>query len=247
MALQKQDAPTIYLIRHESTGANDGSGTSDGKPHLRGWNDFPVDEPGMKDLPKLANFFTAYPIKHIVTADLQRHITTGLAIAQKHNTTFTPSMSFRPWDNASGAWKDRPINRSLTKEMRWYVDHPEKPAPGGESFGDYHSRLAAGMDSVMEYVLAHPKEPTGIVMSTRGVGSTLYHLYGDRSHIVGNDVIAPGGVIRLQHDGQKWNMSVLRKGLGNKPAIPNARYGSGKDLVIKDTPNPIANSTKEAS
>lgn len=224
--LQKK-IPTFYLVRHEDTQLND---SENGKgPRLRGWNDVPINDKGMKDLPKLANFFTAHPVKHVVTGDLQRHIDTGLAIAKKHKTTFTPTMSFRPWDNAGGAWKDRPINKSLIKEMRWYIDHPDEPAPGGEAFNDAHSRIVDGIDSVMQYVQAHPDEPTAIVLSTRGIGSALYHIYGDRAHIVGNDVVNTGGVIRFQHDGKKWDMAVLRKGLGNKPAIPHARYGTADD------------------
>jgi broad specificity phosphatase PhoE len=231
----KPAIPTIYLTRHESTALNEGVGTKGAR--LRGWNDVPLDDKGKADLPKLANFFTSNPIKHVVAGDLQRHMVTGLAIAQKHGATFTPTASFRPWNNAGGAWKDRPINRSLIREMQWYVDHPDKPAPGGEGFGDAHSRTAAGFDAVSKYVMAHPNEPTAIVMSTRGIGSTMYHVFGDRSHIVGKDIVAPGGVIRLQHDGTKWNMAVLRKGLGNKPALPNARYGNGDPEVNIPAPN----------
>lgn len=232
--------PTIYLARHESTALNEGAGKNGAR--LRGWNDVPLDEKGKSDLPKLANFFASHPIKHVVAADLQRHMDTGLAIAQKHGATFTPTASFRPWDNASGAWKDRPINRSLIQEMRWYIDHPDKPAPGGEPFGDAHSRTTSGFDAVANYVQQNPSEPTAIVVSTRGIGSILHHVFGDRSHIVGNDVVAPGGVLRLQHDGSKWNLAILRKGLGNKPAIPNARYGNGDPSVqIPPASTPTAN------
>lgn len=223
-----KSSPTVYLIRHEPTDLNDGE-----KPRLRGQNDVPISKDGEKDLPKLANFFTANPVKHIVAADMQRHMVTGLTIAQKHKATFTPTASFRPWDNASGAWKNRPLNKALYKEMQWYVDHPDKPAPGGEPFADSLKRTTDGIDAVMKYVLENPTEPVGVVLSTRGVGSTLFHIYGDRSHIVGKDVIAPGGVIRLQHDGKKWNMHVMRKGLGNKPAKPNARYGNGEVIRVR--------------
>jgi broad specificity phosphatase PhoE len=209
--------PTIYLIRHESTGLNDGA-----KKRLRGWRDVPLDEPGLKDLPKLANFFTGHQIKHVIAADLSRHTDTGLAIARKQKTTFTPTASFRPWDNTD-AWGDRELNKALYREMGHYVDNPDQPLPGGkgETFGTFSRRHDDGIDKVAQYAIEHPNEPIAVITSTRGIGQTLYHFTGEKKHIAGHDAVAPGGVIKLTFDGKKWNAQPIRKDLSGT----NSRVG----------------------
>lgn len=199
--------PTFYLVRHESTGLNDGS-----NKRLRGWRDIPLDEQGRKDLPKLANFFAGHPIKHVIAADLQRHSETGLAIANKQKTTFTPTMSFRPWDNTP-AWGERELNKSLYREMRHYVDNPDKPLPGGggETYNTFSKRHDDGINKVSQYVMEHPEEPIAVITSTRGIGQTLKQLTGNSQHIAGHDAVAPGGVIKFTHDGKKWNHEIIRK------------------------------------
>lgn len=204
--------PTFYIVRHESTSANNGS-----NKRLRGWKDFPLDELGKKDLPKLANFFTNYPIKHVISADLSRHIETGLAIARKQKTTFTPTMSFRPWDNTD-AWGDRELNKALYKEMGHYIKNPDKPLPNntGETFNKFANRHDDGINKVAQYVIEHPNEPIAVITSTRGIGEVMKQLTGDDSHIAGHDIVAPGGVIKFTYDGKKWNPQILRKDITNQ-------------------------------
>src|SRR5207302_590644 len=53
----------LFLIRHGETPLND-------ENRMRGWLDTPVDEEGLKELDKTANFLRGTPLKRLLSSDL---------------------------------------------------------------------------------------------------------------------------------------------------------------------------------
>jgi broad specificity phosphatase PhoE len=188
--------PTILFVRH-------------GETSMRGWNNPPLTNEGVKEAHKAAEQLAPYPLHHIYAGDLARTAKTAQIISKKTGVAFTKTQKLRPWDY--GKLTGETINDASLKALRYYQEHPNKPVPRGESYADFYKRFSSAVQSMKKYVQDHPEAALVAVTHSRNL-YPLPHILGDTSKPipVHEKSEAPGSVWKVEFakDG-KFKMSKL--------------------------------------
>jgi broad specificity phosphatase PhoE len=125
---------TLLFIRHAET---DMAGT------FCGHSNPPVNERGYRQIERLLKALEAKPIEAIYSSDLERAVTTADALAKAFRRPFIVTSRLREID--FGEWEGltwREIEAKDAEYARaWSEAYPNLPAPGGESFAAFQSRV----------------------------------------------------------------------------------------------------------
>ena len=149
---------SLLFIRHAET---------DLAGRFCGHSDPPVNKRGHRQIRDLLRKLEGKSIDAIYTSDLSRAQTTADAIAEVHgNSPVVISglreISFGEWEGLS--WDEIEF-RDADYARRWSKAFPELPAPGGELFAMFQSRVLAEVKKL----LSMPKQGCAAVVTHRGV------------------------------------------------------------------------------
>jgi alpha-ribazole phosphatase/probable phosphoglycerate mutase len=147
---------TLLFIRHAET---------DMAGRFCGHADPPVNERGQRQIEELLKSLEGEPIDAVYTSDLSRALTTANAVGQafRLSPVVVPGLReiyFGDWEGLS--WEEIET-RDPAYARRWSESYPLLPAPGGESFEAFKSRVMAEV----ECLLAMP-EPRCVAVVTHG-------------------------------------------------------------------------------
>jgi broad specificity phosphatase PhoE len=116
--------PKAIFVRHaEAQGQND---------KAKGQADLPLDAKGQKEAVKIGDRVAKYKPGVVFTSPLQRARIPAENIAQKSGAPLVILQKLKPWD--FGQWTGKPKDQIEPKLKDLWRNHPNKPAPGGQSF-----------------------------------------------------------------------------------------------------------------
>ncbi len=149
---------TLLFIRHAET---------DMAGRFCGHSDPPVNESGRRQIEALLEALEGKPIDAIYTSDLSRALTTAGAIAERFqlSSISVPALreiSFGEWEGLS--WHEIE-SRDAVYAQKWSESYPHLPAPGGEPFEEFQSRVIKDV----EYLLALPYRNHLAIVTHAGV------------------------------------------------------------------------------
>lgn len=129
----------LILIRHAET---DMAGT------FCGHSDPPLNRRGREQLATLDAAFANREIDYIVSSDLVRAQQTAAALQSQHSIPVITDRELREiyfgvWEGLS--WHEIE-SRFPDESLAWLQHFPEQPAPGGERYAEFCSRVKAALD-----------------------------------------------------------------------------------------------------
>lgn len=110
-----------------------------------------VNERGFRQIEELLETLRAESIDAVYSSDLSRSVTTADAIGRTFGVSpiTVPGLreiNFGEWEGLSWAQIE---NRDLAYARRWSEAYPNLPAPGGEPFEAFQSRVLAEIDRLL--------------------------------------------------------------------------------------------------
>lgn len=145
----------LYLIRHGETDYNS-------ELRFQGQIDIPLNQKGIEQAEKVADFFKDIPLKTIYTSTLQRARTTAEIIGkakgiEPQETDALREMSFGIWENMNS--KD--IQKNYAKEWKDFFASPASTTiPKGESMSDVQKRAYPVVQQILD---EHPEGDVAFV------------------------------------------------------------------------------------
>jgi alpha-ribazole phosphatase len=132
----------LLFIRHAET---DLAGT------FCGQSDPPVNARGHQQIQALLQQLAHESIDAIYSSDLSRAVTTAQAVAQAFRTPATTSPNLREihfgqWEGLT--WSEIE-HRDAAYARQWTESFPHMPAPGGELFAQFESRVRTEVDRLL--------------------------------------------------------------------------------------------------
>jgi len=211
------DKPTVLVIRHGSTELNsEGQGSPE---RIRGWLDIPLNAEGKTEAEKTAQRVAEFPVGRIVSSDLQRASVTAKALQaalkkQGSNVSVDLTKDLRPWN--LGQLQGKAVAESLVTIKR-LIANPKMKAPGGESMQSFLTRFLGCMATLFAEARANAKKGMIVAVShTRNQRAIHGWVEGgendstiDTSYMSQEDHIRPGGILALQWNGKKWDLTVM--------------------------------------
>jgi broad specificity phosphatase PhoE len=149
---------TLLFIRHAET---------DLAGRFCGHSDPPVNEHGLRQVEELIERLRTESIDAIYASDLSRSLTTAHAIGRAFALSPIPvpelrEIDFGQWEGLS--WQEIE-GRDRIYACRWSKAYPDLPAPGGERFGAFESRVL----SALKHLLAITSHRCAAVVTHAGV------------------------------------------------------------------------------
>ena len=149
---------TLIFIRHAET---------DMAGRFCGHSDPPVNERGHGQIKELLKALDNESIDAVYASDLSRTLTTANAIAEVFQLSPVAVPGFREidfgdWEGLT--WKEIE-SRDAVYAQRWSSAFPELPAPGGEPFEAFQSRVL----TEVKKLLAMPEQRCAAVITHGGV------------------------------------------------------------------------------
>ena len=198
-----QGQPLVLLARHGQTAGNQAA-------VFRSRMDFPLDEKGVQDAHELGAHVAAhYPqVKLIAASPMQRTMQTAGVVAQQTGASVEKDSRLLPWH--AGLLTGTKRNPKSEALRDYYVQHAEKPIPGGESIAQSENR----MHGVLKAAIHHGQTKGLVLLATHGLGikaaETL--VKGQRNPTGDAAMIEPGGLAGIFQGANGLEMHPLFKG-----------------------------------
>jgi broad specificity phosphatase PhoE len=194
-----QSVGKLIMIRHGHTPLN-----SHGKEErLRSWLDVPLDEQGMQEAVETSQKLAHYPVTAIFSSDLKRARQTAEKIRQTTNAKVFETNELRPWN--LGVFGGR-LLREIIPFLNLLNEHPEMPAPNGESFHQFYERYSHRLYEMLE----RAEESTGYVVAVTHVRNLLAAKvileHGDRDRVPVQGGPTTGTITIVEKHNGTWKM-----------------------------------------
>lgn len=134
---------TILIIRHGHTPLN----LPGRDERLRGWLDVPLDQQGLDEAVATSEYvFRNFKVDSIYCSDLRRARQTADVLRRKTGAAVTHTSDLRPWN--LGVFCGQRV-REIIPFLNLLNQHPDMPAPSGESYYQFYGRYAHRLREVM--------------------------------------------------------------------------------------------------
>jgi broad specificity phosphatase PhoE len=195
----------LVYIRHGSTALNS---QTPGEEHLRGWLPIPLSPQGVKEGQdtgmRLARGLSGPPTT-FRTSDLNRTQQMAAIVGKSLGVQATADSNIRDWN--TGKLAGQKVSDALPT-LKYLINNPNEPAPGGESMNDYRQRF----EPLMRQLIAAP----GVhVVVGHGRGASLLEGIADPEGGVGQAApikfllerpkVKPGGILMIN---DRWGTSI---------------------------------------
>lgn len=181
----------LIAVRHGETALNGG----DGKERSRGWLPVPLDQSGMDSMAETAQKLAPLrgQIAGLHSSDLVRAVQSAHEIGQSLGMPIQPTDQLRDWD--TGDYTGQEISKILPATHK-LIDTPDTPAPNGESYNNFASRVMPFLDKLIN-------DPKGIhvavthnrVMTLLQALSANEGSHPDPDILKGKGPVEPGGFL----------------------------------------------------
>lgn len=176
----------VYLARHGTTELNTAG-------CFRGNVNVGLDAQGYRDAARLAHVFEALDISAIVHSDKKRSTQTADVIAKAKSMAAHPTPNLHAWN--VGEFSGEPKDEANRIKLEYYVQHPDRPIPEGESLNEFKARVRPAIMEAAD-IAEEAGRPLLLV-----VHSSVIHELGDMFEGSHNEVLVhPGGVAALYVD-----------------------------------------------
>ena len=139
--------PLVWVVRHGHTREDATPGS--GKPErISGWRNTPLDARGEAQAERLGAKLSHDPVTQIYTSDRKRAKETADIIGEQIGGPVTVANALRDWN--LGIYTGEPVTKAIPAMLRYAIDMPETPVPGGESFGAFVRRLLTFVRVVLD-------------------------------------------------------------------------------------------------
>jgi len=169
--MQAEPGPLVILMRHGSTRANEG------KPVIRAWKDYQLDENGKIEAQLTARKLEEYKPALIISSDLMRDTETAHIVSEVlKQPNLETDYGARTWD--MGRFEGQPL-KDANQAIEQLYKHPwDKPPGSSESFNDFSGRWQRFLDRKM-YLAANVAEMRPVLIVTHGKNIALSQSYVD--------------------------------------------------------------------
>lgn len=197
----------LIAIRHGDTKMNGG----DGKERSRGWLPVSLTPEGVNHAAKTAQKLARVKdeINSVHTSDLVRAVQTAHEIGVTLGKTIDATPKLRDWNVGSLAGQEIP---KILPETHRLIDHPDEPAPDGESYNDF-------MDRAIPYMRNLVESPDVHVAVVHNRNMTLLHAlsknggeYPDKATLKGKGPVKPGGFMAISPEWKVLHMENKQDG-----------------------------------
>lgn len=187
------DKVTYYILRHGDTKLNDSN-------VFRGMLDPPLNEEGILDAHKAAEFLSRQEIGRIICSPLLRAVQTAKIVAGclggRH---VCQCRELFPWQVPEIAGKDRDKHSHILDK---YIDNPDEVPKDGESLNQFIERVGDFFeDSLKECI------PTLYVCHTSNIVALNDLINGeDAGRPESGEVVGPGGICVVNCTGDEYHI-----------------------------------------
>jgi alpha-ribazole phosphatase len=132
----------LLLVRHA---------TAEGNGRFQGQRDVPLTRTGRRELDRLGEKCSHYPVSAVYSSDLRRARQTAEAVARRFGLEIEVrpelrEMHFGQWEGLS--W-NQVVRRYPRLASLWIERFPRQTLPGAESLGRFQKRIATGIREIV--------------------------------------------------------------------------------------------------
>ncbi|PWT75551.1 MAG: hypothetical protein C5B59_08715 [Bacteroidetes bacterium] len=186
---QSKGNAAIYVLRHGETEAN-------AEKKFRGWLNLDLDKNGLQQAKDARKYLQDKNIKQVFCSDLGRTVKTAQLAFPKIKAT--KDRALRPWDVGyfSGKSKDE-----YQEALNWFIDHPEKSIPDGESLKEFSDRQKKAFEKYLKIA----KEDGPILLVAHSSNCIQFDKLSEGKDELGrpedSEYVLPGGVMVILDQG----------------------------------------------
>ncbi len=186
----------LVYVRHGKTSLN----LPGGKESLRGWLPVPLTPEGRDQAKATGKDLKGITPATFSSSDLPRALETARIVGSQIGHLPSPDTDIRDWNTGSLAGQKFV---DVKDQLMHLIDHPDEPAPGGESLNSYLNRFVPAMkrriaDPGVHLVVGHARGASilqGLASPVGGVGENI-----DRTFLKARPDVQPGEVLHVPAD-----------------------------------------------
>ena len=164
-----------------------------------GWIDVPLDDQGVLDAEKAAEFLSSCEIDCVYSSPLCRAVRTAeIIVSRLGGRCIVECHSLFPW-GIPEFWGTE--KEAFEEDLKPYVTNPSKRPKWGETLEEFRERIA---DFFEDKLSCHC--PTLFVTHTSDIIALKESLTGEASS---EKVVGPGGLVGIYEDGDGYGIDVL--------------------------------------
>ncbi|HTC92560.1 MAG TPA: histidine phosphatase family protein [Terriglobales bacterium] len=187
---------TLLLVRHAHSAM---------AGRFCGHTDAALSELGEKQLARIVDDLECWPITKVYSSDLKRSYDTAVAIATRKALPLLSraglrEISFGEWEGLS--WPEIEA-KAPAAAASWLSHYPLQPAPAGESFEQFRSRVEAELQALVQEC---EQQCVAVVTHAGFVRVALVSILGIDESSMHKIEIGYGGVTILQYARQGWRV-----------------------------------------
>ena len=183
----------LVYVRHGKTALNLGGS----KETLRGWLPVPLTPEGRQQAKDAGQQLKGIRPDTFTSSDLPRAMETAHLVGKAIGHAASPDTNIRDWNTGDLAGKKF---TDVKDHLMHLVDHPDEPAPHGESLNSYLNRFVPAMksrinDPGIHLVVGHARGASvleGIASPVGGVGQDV-----DKAFVKARPTTQPGEILHV--------------------------------------------------
>jgi len=204
----------LLIVRHGHTPLN----MPGRDERLRGWLDVPLDQQGLDEAADTADFIRRnYEVDQIVCSDLRRARQTAEALRRRTGASVLHTSDLRPWN--LGVFCGQRV-REIIPFLNLLNQHPDLPAPSGESFYQFYGRYAHRLTGLMAQAEASPKSIAVVTHVRNLLAAASIVLGGDRDKVPVKGGPNTGAVLVAEKVHGAWTLHAGSRMLLMPPSSP---------------------------
>jgi broad specificity phosphatase PhoE len=190
----------LILVRHGHTSLN----SPGDDERLRAWLDVPLDEKGLREAAETAEKLTRYSINVIYCSDLRRARQTAAVLRRRTKaTSVVATNELRPWN--LGAFGGQRV-RDVLPFLNLLNQHPDLPAPSGESFYQFYGRYSHRLMQLLNLADASRGYVLAVTHVRNLLAATSIIEGGDRDRVPVRGGLSTGEITIVEKLEGKWTM-----------------------------------------
>lgn len=192
---------SLITVRHGSTSMNSAQGE-----RSRGWLPLGLSHQGMSEMADTADTLSGMEgISGIHTSDLPRAVQSAHEIGRVLGMEIQPTEKLRDWN--VGNLAGHPIDKILPLTFQ-LIDHPNTPAPGGESYNDFLNRVIPFLRTLIESSQLHMAVTHNRIVTLLHAMSVNGGEHPDINILKHKGPVEPSGIYTLD---QHWKPTFMNK------------------------------------
>lgn len=166
----------LILVRHGHTSLN----IPGRDERLRGWLDIPLDDQGLQEAEETAGKLADYPVEAIYSSDLRRARQTAELLRRRTHAHVTHATGLRPWN--LGVFCGQRVH-DILPFLNLLNQHPDVPAPSGESFYQFYGRYSKRLGDLMNLALESSQCIVAVTHVRNLLATQTIIEHGDRDRV----------------------------------------------------------------